>query len=162
MLESDCTFQNWRYRTNASTYRPISQFLFCQQWLKYWKNSFILNSVTFWIQISSKQFGFRPKLSTVSALTSFADEVLLHMESEELCGTVFLDLTKAFDTVNQDILLSKLSVIDVSLRTLQWFKSYQSHRKQWNSCDAMSDLLRMILGVLQGRYFVTASLPGLY
>ena len=100
--------------------------------------------------------------STVSALANFADEVLLLMESEELCGVVFLDLTKAFDTVNQDILLSKLSVINVSLRTLQWFKSYLSHRKQRTSCDAMSDLLRMIFGVLQGRYFVTASLPGLY
>jgi len=44
--------------------------------------------------ISSKQLGFRPKLSTTSALTSFADEVLLHMESGELCGAVFLDLTK--------------------------------------------------------------------
>ena len=41
------------------------------------------------------------QLSTVSALANFADEVLLLMESEDLCGAVFLDLTKAFDTVNQ-------------------------------------------------------------
>ena len=58
------------------------------------------------ILISSKQFGFGPKLSTTSALTSFADEVLLHMESGELCGAVFLDWTKEFDTVDHDISLS--------------------------------------------------------
>ena len=84
--------------------------------------------------ISSKQVGFCPKLSTTSALTGFADEFLLHMESGELCGAVFLDLTKAFDTVDHDILLSKLSAIGVSFSTPQWFKSYLSHRKQQTSC----------------------------
>ena len=101
--------------------------------------------------ISSKQFGFRPKLSTTSALTSFADEVLLHMESGELCGAVFLDLTKAFDTVDHNILLSKLSAIGVSSSTLQWFKSYLSHRKQRTaSGDAVSAPLPMTFGVPQG------------
>ena len=73
------------------------------------------------------------------------------MESGELCGAVFLDLTKAFDTVDHDILLSKLSAIGVSPSTLQWFKSYLSHRKQWTSCsDAISDPLPVTFGVPQG------------
>ena len=47
--------------------------------------------------LSGKQFGFRKGLSTISALTSFADEVFLNMEHGRLCGAMFLDLTKAFD-----------------------------------------------------------------
>ncbi|KAL9975942.1 hypothetical protein ACROYT_G013165 [Oculina patagonica] len=73
------------------------------------------------------------------------------MESGELCGAVFLDLTKAFDTDDHKILLSKLSAIGVSHSTLQWFKSYLSHRKQRTACsDAVSDPLQMTFGVPQG------------
>ena len=50
------------------------------------------------------------KLSNTSALTRFADEDLLHMETGELCGAVLLDLTKAFDIVDHDILRCRLLV----------------------------------------------------
>ena len=101
--------------------------------------------------ISSEQFGFRPKLSTTSALTRFADEVLLHMESGDLCGAVLLDLTNAFHSIDHNIVLSKLSAIGVSPSTLQWSKSYLSNRKQRTACgDAVSDPLPMTFGVPQG------------
>ena len=80
------------------------------------------------------------KLSTTSTLTRFADEVLLHMESGELCGAVLFDLTKAFDTVDHDVLRSKVSAIGVSSSTLQWFKSYLSRRRQRTSSGAASCL----------------------
>ncbi|PFX24328.1 putative RNA-directed DNA polymerase from transposon BS [Stylophora pistillata] len=73
------------------------------------------------------------------------------MEGGELCGAVFLDLTKAFDTIDHKILSSKLSAIGVSPSTLQWFKSYMSPCKQRTACsDAMSDPLPMTFGVPQG------------
>ena len=71
----------------------------------------------------------------------------------EICAvqTVFLDLTKAFDTVDHNTLLSKLSAIGVSPSTLQWFKFYPSHRKQRTACgDAVYDPLTMTFGVPQG------------
>ena len=43
-------------------------------------------------------------------------------------GVVFLDISKAFDTVNHDLLLSKLSYLGLSLSTASWFKSYLSNR----------------------------------
>ena len=75
------------------------------------------------------------------------------MESGELCGAMFLDLTKAFDIVDHDILLSKLSAIGVSPSTLQWFKSYPSHCKQRTSCSdatCISDPLPVTFGVPKG------------
>ena len=138
-------------RRNASNYRPISvlptlskilEKVVHKQFYEYLDSNNI---------ISNKQYGFRPRLSATAALSAFADEVLLKMEEGELCGAVFLDLTKAFDTVDHAILISKLSQIGVSASTLLWFKSYLSNRKQRTSCDnAMSDPLHVPLGVPQG------------
>lgn len=82
-------------RTNASNYRPISILSKMSKMFKKVVHSQLYDFLNSNNLISSKQFGFRPKLSTTPAFTSFADEVLLHMESGELCSAVFLDLTKA-------------------------------------------------------------------
>ena len=101
--------------------------------------------------LSDKQFGFRPKVSATAALSNFADDVLLNMENGMLCGAVFLDLTKAFDTVDHHIMISKLSAIGVSQSTLEWFKSYLSKRKQRTCCgNQLSDPLPVTFGVPQG------------
>ena len=101
--------------------------------------------------LSDKQFGFRPKRSTVTALSSFTDEVQHNMEKGRFCGAVFLDLTKAFDTVDHDILLTKLSILRICPSTLQWFRSYLGNRKQQTSCDhELSDELPVTLGIPQG------------
>ena len=73
------------------------------------------------------------------------------MEQGRLCGTVFLDLTKAFDTVDHQILLSKLSAYGLSGNSLQWFRSYITDRKQRTSCgNEMSNELPVTHGVPQG------------
>ena len=101
--------------------------------------------------LSSMQYGFRPKHSTVSALSTFADEVLLNMEKGNICGAVFLDLTKVFDTVEHGILLTKLSSMGVSSNGLEWFRSYLSNRRHQTSCgNELSEPLPVTLGVPQG------------
>jgi len=90
-------------------------------------------------------------LSIVSALTSLADEVLLNMEQGKLCEAVFLDLTKAFDTVDNGILLHKLSEIGFCESSLQWFRFYITDRTQRTCCgNELSDELPATHGVPQG------------
>ena len=60
------------------------------------------------------QFGLRSKRSTATALSGFTDEVLLNMEKGNICSAVFLDLSEAFDAVDCEILMSKLSSVGVS------------------------------------------------
>ena len=138
-------------RKNATNYRPISilptlskilEKVVCFQFYQF------LNSHNL---LSNKQFGFRPKLSTTTAMSSFSDEVLIYIEQGNLCGVVFLDLTKAFDTVDHCILLSKLSAVGISPSSLKWFESYLSYRKQQTSCvNDLFEALPVIFGVPQG------------
>ena len=101
--------------------------------------------------LTKRQFGVRSKRGTDTAVSSFADDILSSMENGHLCGSVFLDLSKAFDTVNHKILLSKLSALGVCCDDLSWFKSYLGDRQMRSSCDSeLSDALTYEIGVPQG------------
>ena len=64
---------------------------------------------------------------------------------------VFLDLSKAFDTIDHDILYRKLTHYGIDGIPLLWFKSYLSDRKQFLNFDGTdSDLLQLLVGVPQG------------
>ena len=79
------------------------------------------------------QYGFRPKRSTTDAITKFVSDVLLSFNAKEHCIAVYLDLSKAFDTINHDILLSNLNHYGIRGQALQWFKSYLCQRKQYTT-----------------------------
>ena len=74
--------------------------------------------------------------STETAVTYFADEILMNMDKGLVTGSVFIDLAKAFDTVDHDILLSKLECYGVCDESLPWFKNYFTGRKQFVHIDS--------------------------
>ena len=76
------------------------------------------------------QFGFQKKHSTDHALLDIIENIKEKLDEKIFSCGVFIDLEKAFDTVNHDILLKKLHFYGVRGIPNQWFKCYLSNRKQ--------------------------------
>ena len=76
------------------------------------------------------QYGFLKKHSTNLATLELTTKILQAIDNNEYTIGVFLDLAKAFDTVNHKILLEKLEHYGIRGITLEWFKNYLSNRNQ--------------------------------
>ena len=97
------------------------------------------------------QSGFRPMHSTESCLTHLSDKILEGCDSGCHTGMILIDLQKAFDTINHEIILKKLNLMNFSAETISWFKSYLSNRTfQVNVESALSDPADLKCGVPQG------------
>ena len=97
------------------------------------------------------QFGFQENNSIDHALTSMTEEIRSSLDSRRYGCGILLDLQKAFDTVNHDILLAKLEHYGVRGNVLNWFKSYLSERSQFVSINGSNSILmRTTCGVTQG------------
>ena len=97
------------------------------------------------------QFGFRKRHSTNHALITKTEKIrhILH-NNHYMCG-VFLDFQKAFDTVNHDILLSKLHYYGIRDTPFKLIKLYLTNRKQYTYInESESTALISTHGVLQG------------
>ena len=96
-------------------------------------------------------FGFRQKYSTVHALISLTENIRKNLDEGNIGCGIFVDLQKAFDTVEHDILLSKLEHYGIRGLANEWFKSYLSNRKQYVSINGYdSNLADVKFGVPQG------------
>ena len=97
------------------------------------------------------QFGFRQNHSTEHALIEITDQIRLSMDNNQITCGIFVDLSKAFDTVNHDILLDKLENLGIRGKALELFKSYLSDRVQYVNIDNCNSKTRPIrYGVPQG------------
>ena len=101
--------------------------------------------------LSPAQFGFRRKHSTVTSLVKVTDEWMKAIDEGKYTGAVFIDLKKAFDCVNHDLLLCKLRNIGVSEECLPWFADYLKGRFICTSLNSnLSTPLPISFGVPQG------------
>ena len=97
------------------------------------------------------QYGFRANHSTEQASIELIDRILNLMENNDVPFSIFIDLSKAFDTLNHEILLRKLSFYGLDDVSLNLFQSYLSNRKQFVSFDGtQSEYGCITTGVPQG------------
>ena len=101
--------------------------------------------------LTSCQFGFRKKLSTSDAIVNNLQFIYDNLDSGHIVISIFLDFSKAFDCVDHQILLDKLSVYGVRGVELDWFQSYLRNRSQYVSLDGQASECRPVCcGVPQG------------
>ena len=97
------------------------------------------------------QSGFRKNHSTDTCLSFLNDKILKGFDNGLVTGMILIDLQKAFDTINHDILLKKLGIIGFSNHTVKWFQSYLSNRKfTLNLENSFPEVSSMSCGVPQG------------
>ena len=105
------------------------------------------------------QFGFRPGHSTSHSLINFVNKVAKAVECQKYLAGIFLDLSKAFDTLDHAILLSKLEACGITGTAHQWITDYFRNRMQYVQIDdSKSDALRHICGVPQGSILLFISM----
>jgi len=117
-------------KTEMLDYRPVSlltsfskifEKVIYNRLLQHTKENNIIDMV---------QYGFKNNSSTELAIFKLLNQILSHINNKSLVCGIFCDFTKAFDTVNHDILISKLEYYGIISRTNKLIKSYLSNRYQ--------------------------------
>lgn len=117
-------------KDDPNNYRPISILPILSKLLERHVSDYLLEFLTVHDLIATKQSGFRPKHSCETALHIMLDELLCHIQNNEIVGLLFVDFCKAFDLVDHQLLLEKLKIYNFHKDSLAWFTSYLSDRKQ--------------------------------
>ena len=97
------------------------------------------------------QTGFMPKKSTSTALQDFLSYTTQCINESQICSGIYIDLSKAFDSLNHSLLLYKLQNYGIREKTSPWFNSYLTNRRQktiFNNIESTS--LPVTHGVPQG------------
>ena len=84
-------------------------------------------------------------------MVNLVDQLIANMDDKLISSLLMIDLSKAFDTINHELLITKLSIYGVSPSSLKWFKAYLTSRRQYvriDNVDSNSQIIRH--GVPQG------------
>ena len=137
--------------SQSENYRPISILPCLGKLLEKIIHAQLYSYVTDNNLLSPDQFGFRKGYSTGTCLIDFLDNIYSNIDQGRACGVLFLDLKKAFDTVDHQLLLTKLQNLGISNNSLNWFKSYLLGRSQVTRVQqTVSDSMLVTCGVPQG------------
>lgn len=117
-------------RDNVSNYRPISVLSTFSKILEKILNNRLLSYLKTNDILARNQYGFRPGVSTEDAVVELTSIVGKHLNGKCKALCMFLDLSKAFDTVSLPVLVNKLKKIGVRGIVIDLFKSYLTDRSQ--------------------------------
>ena len=128
----DKVFGNYRLVSLLSQFSKILEKLFNKRLLSFINNNNIL---------SEQQYGFRSKRSTSLALSELMENITNAVDNSNYAIGIFIDLKKAFDTLDHGILLSKLESYGVRGVALDWVKNYLAYRVQYCSVNRIESSL---------------------
>ena len=135
-------FNNYRPVSILSVISKVFEKLLYEQLYDY----FVSNNL-----LSDRQFGFRQFHSTASTLLDSTSEWFINMDRGKINIAVFLDLQKAFDTINDDILLKKLERYGMGSPVLNLLRNYLTDRTQMCSVNGVLSCSEIVTcGVPQG------------
>ena len=136
---------------NVENYRPISKLHFLSKIIE---KTIKVRLISFFSKtnlLSKCQFGFKEGFSTQDAILNVVEQLYENLNDNLISIGVFIDFSKAFDTINHEILLHKLMAYGIKGIAYQLFESYLENRRQavkiGNSCSSVA---RVNLGVPQG------------
>ena len=138
--KDDCS--NYRPISLLSNFNRIFEKIIYARIYKYFEKFNLLNY---------HQYGFRKQHSTNMAIYDILESKIGNLDKGKLICAVYLDLSKAFDTVDKNLLLKKLAHYGIRGTALDLMKSYINNRKQCTNINGiLSELICMELGVPQG------------
>ncbi len=131
--------------------RPISKLCCLAKVLESLVNSQLRTFLESNSILQPQQSGFRPGHSTTIATTLVVNNIISGLDAHQHCAALFIDLSKAFDTVDHNILLNELSSSGLDSLSVSWFSNYLSGRSQVVIADGVrSKSLLLHKGVPQG------------
>ena len=146
-----CPIYKKKSNNKCENYRPISLLSNISKLFERAMHTRVYNFLESSNIFYELQFGFRKNYSTNHAILDIVENIRENLDNKTFSCGVFIDLEKAFDTINHKILLEKLQHYGIRGITLQWFTSYLYNRKQRVSLDGKkSSFLNITCGVPQG------------
>ena len=137
--------------TVASNYRPITTVSVYSKLIEKLVHKRMTSFISQYDLIKPNQFGFQKSKCTSDAILEFLENVYESFNENKYYLAIFLDFSKAFDTICHDILLKKLEHMGFRGPIYQWIKSYLTNRQQFvNIGDKSSEILNIRMGVPQG------------
>ena len=138
-------------RDLADNYRPISILPTMSKIIERHVANHLYKYLMKYELLHTSQSGFRQQHSCQTALINILDSWYEGLDNKDLIGSVFVDLRKAFDLVDHEVLIHKLRLINISGYSIQWFKSYVCNRQQVTKINnILSTPDNIISGVPQG------------
>ena len=136
--------------SNPGNWRPISLTNIFSKLLEKLVHSQLLKYVLDNNMISQCQFGFLPGKSTHEAIFKTVKNVYSSINNKKLMGMLLLDIAKAFNCVDHELLYTKMSRAGFSPVVVQWFRSYLHHTQCVRIQDKVSDTITVDTGIAQG------------
>lgn len=137
-----CLLDNYRPISTLSVFSKVFEVLLVNRLLNFFGRHNLLYKF---------QYGFRQSCSTETALVELVDFITKEVDCKKIVGALFIDLKKAFDTLDHDILLAKLNSYGVRGVANNLLRSYLSERKQYVYINHHKSAIEQIsTGVPQG------------